>query len=68
MGDLEKVMTNLSNELTTWEEVCKNYPEHKTEEKDEKDSWKFIWCDELCLYPLIDYSLIFQRKDLIANR
>jgi hypothetical protein len=29
----------LSNELATWEEVCKNYPEHKTEEKDEKDSW-----------------------------
>ncbi len=39
MGDLEKVLTNLSNELATWEEVCKNYPEHKTEEKDEKDSW-----------------------------
>ena len=31
MGDLEKVMTNLSNEVTTWEQVCKEYPEHKTE-------------------------------------
>lgn len=37
MNDLEKVLTNLSTEVTTWEEVCKQYPEHKTEEKDEKD-------------------------------
>jgi len=31
-------MTNLSNEVSTWEQVCKEYPEYKTEEKDEKDN------------------------------
>ena len=38
MGDLEKVLSNLSTEVTSWEEVCKNYPEQKAEEKDEKDN------------------------------
>lgn len=34
MGDLEKVLTNLSNEFLTWEDICKEYPEHKTKEED----------------------------------
>ena len=38
MNDLQKVMSNLSTEVVTWEQICKEYPEYKAEEKDEKDN------------------------------
>ena len=35
MTDLERVMTNLCNETLAWTDVCKEYPEQKTDPKDE---------------------------------
>lgn len=68
MGDLEKVLTNLSNEVLTWEDICKEYPEHKTKEE---DAWLlFIAYDLLINFLSIEIDNLprnFMFTALIAN-
>ena len=35
IADLDKIIVNLSQEVTSWEEICKIYPHFESETKDE---------------------------------